>query len=124
MSDTPHDQRHYRPSLEDLAVEFPRWHCWQGVNRRWYARLLNSSPPVVIDAEDTIGLYDGISGIESLRDVEPSEAKLLNATLDGILSDLQYIRSLPSIAPQKSGQVAAMLGRLSYELRCAEDMLP
>lgn len=124
MSDTPRDNRHYQPSLEDLAIQFPRWNIWQAANKRWYARLLNSSPAIVLDAEDTLGLYDEIVRIESLREIESAEAQLLNATLDGILSDLHYIRSLPCIPPQNAGKVAAMLGRLSYELRCAEDMLP
>lgn len=53
-------QRTYRPTLDVLAIEFPRWNCWQGVNKRYYARLLNSSPPIVLNAEDTGDLRDQI----------------------------------------------------------------
>lgn len=124
MTDSPRDTRHFQLSLADLTTEFPRWHCWQGVNKRWYARLLNSSPLVVLDTEDAATLYDEISKREECRTLEPAEREQLKATLDGIMSDLKYVRDLDPIPPQRIGQIAAMLGRLSYELRCAEDMLP
>jgi hypothetical protein len=78
----------------------------------------------VIDAEDSATLHDEISKREESRDIEPVEGERLKATIDGIMSDLQYVRDLDPIPSNRIGQIAAMLGRLSYELRCAEEMLP
>jgi hypothetical protein len=60
MPSSPADQRHYEPTLEDLMREFPQWHCWRGVNHLVYARMLKSSPPIVVRREDTISLRDEI----------------------------------------------------------------
>ena len=55
------DQRHYEPrSPEDLTAEFPSWEVWRGVNQLWYARLLKSSPPVVVRGEDLTDLRDQV----------------------------------------------------------------
>jgi hypothetical protein len=44
------------PTLDDLSREFTRWHLWTGVNDRLYARLLKSSPPIVVGAATPLGL--------------------------------------------------------------------
>jgi len=33
------------PTLDDVAREFSRWHCWEGVGGRLYASLKMPSPP-------------------------------------------------------------------------------
>jgi hypothetical protein len=45
---------------EDLEGEFPGWHCWRGIAGLWYARLLSSSPAVVVRSADPTGLRDSI----------------------------------------------------------------
>jgi hypothetical protein len=60
MTDSPREQRHYEPSSQALAEEFPSWHFWEGVNDKHYARLLKSSPPVVRYAPDLQSLRDQI----------------------------------------------------------------
>lgn len=60
MPSTPTDQRHYEPTLADLTREFPQWHCWKGVNAMFYARLLKTSPPIVVRGTDTSDLRDEI----------------------------------------------------------------
>lgn len=50
------------PTLDDVAAEFPHWHCWQGISGLVYARKLLSSPPVVLRAEDATDLRDQIRG--------------------------------------------------------------
>jgi hypothetical protein len=47
----------------------------------------------------------------------------LKATLDGIISDVTFIRNLIPISPENSGMVAEMLGRLAHELRTAAYLL-
>jgi hypothetical protein len=48
------------PSLDDVCREYPRWHCWQGTNHLYYARLANTSPPVSVRGESPIDLRDEI----------------------------------------------------------------
>jgi hypothetical protein len=49
-----------RPVLDDVAREFPRWHCWEGVGGRLYARLEGASPPVTVGSATTLGLRERI----------------------------------------------------------------
>jgi hypothetical protein len=48
------------PALDDVARAHPCWHCWEGVNGLCYARLLRSSPAVVVRAKDPADLHDSI----------------------------------------------------------------
>jgi hypothetical protein len=48
------------PVLDDLARDYPRWHSWEGISGLFYARLLRSSPPVVVRGEDPADLRDSI----------------------------------------------------------------
>lgn len=48
------------PSLDQLAAEFPHWHCWRGISGLVYARRLNSSPPIVKRDENTTELRSQI----------------------------------------------------------------
>jgi hypothetical protein len=45
-----------------VAREFPGWHCWRGIAGLVYARKLQTSPPVVLRAEDPTALRDEIRG--------------------------------------------------------------
>ncbi len=56
MNDHPADE----PTLDDVAREFPHWHCWKGVNGLVYARLPGSSPPMTARGEDPLDLRDQI----------------------------------------------------------------
>jgi hypothetical protein len=49
-----------QPSLDDVAREFPRWHCWEGVAGMLYAKLERASPPVVLRGEGPADLRDSI----------------------------------------------------------------
>jgi hypothetical protein len=53
------------PSLDDVAREFPRWHCWQGVAGLLYARLTRSCPPLTIRAATPLELRAKISRAET-----------------------------------------------------------
>jgi hypothetical protein len=48
------------PTLDDLAREYPRWHSWEGINGRFYARLLRSSPAIVVGSSTALGLRERI----------------------------------------------------------------
>lgn len=55
------DQRQHEPrSAKALEQEFPQWEVWKGVSRLWYARLLKSSPPVVVKGEGLMDVRDQI----------------------------------------------------------------
>jgi hypothetical protein len=56
------------PELAALARRFPRWETWKGVSGRWYARLLRSSPPVVLQGEDAQDMADQIMRADALRE--------------------------------------------------------
>ena len=61
MPDTmPSDGAGHKPALDDVARDYPRWHCWAGISGLFYARLLRSSPPVVVRGEDAADLRDSI----------------------------------------------------------------
>ena len=53
------------PTLDDVAREYPRWHCWKGVSGLLYAGLRHSSPPVVVRGEDPADLRDSIRRAEA-----------------------------------------------------------
>ena len=52
------------PTLEDVAREFPRWHCWRGISGLVYARREMTSPPALVRGEDAVDLRDQIRGWE------------------------------------------------------------
>jgi hypothetical protein len=56
------------PELAALARRFPRWETWKGVSGRWYARLLRSSPPVVLQGEDAQDMADQTMRADALRE--------------------------------------------------------
>ena len=56
------------PTLDDVRGEFAGWHVWKGIAGLVYGRLLNSSPPVVVRAENALALRDQISQVEGSRD--------------------------------------------------------
>ena len=129
MSGSPQDQRHYQPhSLDDLTREFPQWESWQGINNRFYARLLKSSPPVVKSALDLVSLRDEIIGWAWRgREVTTEEngsdpLDEVTGTLDGVFSDLTYARA--RLAVRGDRQVTAqVLERLASELTDAASKL-
>jgi hypothetical protein len=43
-----------------IAGEFPGWEAWQGIDRRWHARIRGAIPSVVVHGEDLIDLRDQI----------------------------------------------------------------
>lgn len=40
------------PAPEGITAEFARWRRWRGVSGLWYARRRNTSPPLIVRAED------------------------------------------------------------------------
>lgn len=52
------------PTLEDVAQEFPRWHCFRGVSGLVYASRGMTSPPALVRGEDPMDLRDQIRGWE------------------------------------------------------------
>jgi hypothetical protein len=52
--------------LAALARQFPRWEAWKGVSGLCYARLLRSSPPIVVRGEDATDVADQIKRAEAL----------------------------------------------------------
>ena len=55
------------PAWWPYANEFPRWHVWRGVGGLAYARLPGTSPPLVVRAQDTVHLRNGIRRPEDKR---------------------------------------------------------
>ena len=53
------------PDLGDVASEFPRWHCWQGISGLLYARLVRSSPPLVVRAGSPLALLTAIRAADA-----------------------------------------------------------
>ena len=53
------------PTLDDIAREYPTWHCWKGVPGLLYASLRHSSPPVAVRGEDPADLRDSICRAEA-----------------------------------------------------------
>jgi hypothetical protein len=53
------------PTLDDVGREFPRWHCWEGINGRLYASFKRSSPPRVVAAATALGLRERIWSAET-----------------------------------------------------------
>ena len=43
-----------------IAGEFPDWEAWQGIDRRWHARIRGATPPVMVHGEDLVDLRDQI----------------------------------------------------------------
>lgn len=50
------------PTLDEIHATFPSWQVWKGICGLWYARLLQSSPPVVVRGEDLTDPRDRIRG--------------------------------------------------------------
>jgi hypothetical protein len=47
----------------------------------------------------------------------------LKATIDSVITDLAYVKSLVPVPLENSGLVAEMLGRLAHEIRTAAYLL-
>ena len=45
---------------ESIQAEFRGWEAFQGVDRRWHARLRGAETPVMVHGEDLIDLRDEI----------------------------------------------------------------
>ena len=43
-----------------IAGDFPDWEAWQGIDRRWHARIRGATPPVMVHGEDLVDLRDQI----------------------------------------------------------------
>lgn len=50
---------------EPYAGEFPEWQAWRGVSRLFYARKLETVPPVVVRGEDPEDLRNEIIRAEA-----------------------------------------------------------
>jgi hypothetical protein len=48
---------------QPYTAEFPRWHAWRGVTGLYYARLLNSSPPLSCSAADAAALAGHVRSV-------------------------------------------------------------
>jgi hypothetical protein len=59
------EQAAHEPDLDDVANEYPRWHCRQGASGTLYAGLAHSSPPVLLKASDPAGLREKIRSAEA-----------------------------------------------------------
>jgi hypothetical protein len=72
-------------TTESIQAEFRGWEAFQGVDRRWHARLRGTETPVMVHGEDLIDLRDQIrravprpksgpgSGSTSRREATPDE---------------------------------------------------
>ena len=53
------------PTPEQLEREFPGWHVWHGVSGLFYARRPNSSPPIVLNDENTTELRAQMAAVRA-----------------------------------------------------------
>jgi hypothetical protein len=61
MPDTGTTSSNPEPTLDDVAQEFPGWHCYApGIGGLVFARLRDSSPLVILNGEDPADLRDQI----------------------------------------------------------------
>ena len=59
MPDTGVTSSDLEPTLDDVGREFPDWHCYApGINGLVFARLRDSSSPVIVRGEDPLDLRD------------------------------------------------------------------
>src|SRR5258706_10237031 len=45
---------------ESIEAEFPGWEAFQGVDRKWHARIKGATPPVMVHDDDLDGLREEI----------------------------------------------------------------
>ena len=43
-----------------IEAEFPEWEVFQGVDRRWHARVRGANKPVMVHDDDLVGLREEI----------------------------------------------------------------
>lgn len=55
---------------EAIEQEFPSWEVFQGVDRRWHARIRGAVPPVMVHDDDLAGLREEIVRRVSLIEQE------------------------------------------------------
>jgi len=49
-----------RITKESVEQEFPEWEAFQGVDRRWHARIRGAETPVMVHDDDLLGLREEI----------------------------------------------------------------
>jgi|HubBroStandDraft_6_1064221.scaffolds.fasta_scaffold68606_6 hypothetical protein len=49
-----------RITREEIEKEFPGWEAWEGVDRRWHARIRGAVPPVMVHGEGLVDLRDQV----------------------------------------------------------------
>jgi hypothetical protein len=47
-------------SKEQVEDEFPDWEAFQGVDRRWHARIRGAEAPLMVHDDDLLGLREEI----------------------------------------------------------------
>lgn len=47
-------------TIEEFNAMFPAWHCYEGFSQLIYARLLLSSPPIVVKAATVAGVLRAV----------------------------------------------------------------
>jgi hypothetical protein len=47
-------------TVKSIETEFPGWEAWQGVDRRWHARIRGATLPVMVHDDDLVGLREEI----------------------------------------------------------------
>jgi hypothetical protein len=47
-------------TVQSIENEFPDWETFQGVDRRWHARLRGADKPVMVHDDDLVGLREEI----------------------------------------------------------------
>jgi len=60
---------------EKIEQEFPAWSVFQGVDRRWHARIRGAVPPVMVHDDDLLGLREEITRKISQLDEEGWQAR-------------------------------------------------
>jgi hypothetical protein len=47
-------------TVKSIEAEFPGWEAWQGVDRRWHARIRGADKPVMVHDDDLVGRREEI----------------------------------------------------------------
>jgi len=54
----------------EIAGEFPGWEAWQGIDRRWHARIRGATPPVMVHGDDLADLRARIVAYQRRAEVD------------------------------------------------------
>jgi hypothetical protein len=76
LGDIPYAEREPEGGCFDFwqpyFADYPGWHAWRGINQLYYARLLRSSPPIIVErAESPEDLADMIKREQARRSLGP-----------------------------------------------------